>query len=138
MFFDTSTREKFRTIIDKYVTGFSNFTPIYIDGMNAYLSSIQSEIAKRLIQPYLVTSRLDNDDCLHQDYIKEVQAQFTQQSFMAIDFVDGYTLQIELVVRFTKRSYVHNLFISLIEQSESFVTVWSRKRHGHWSKVKHV
>lgn len=138
VFFDISTPDIFRAIIDKYATEFSNFTPIYIDGMNAYLPSIKSEIAKRLDQPYLITSRLDNDDCLHQDYMKEVQAQFAEQSFMAIDFVDGYTLQIEPIVRFAKRSHVHNPFISLIEKSDDFVTVWSRKRHGHWSKVKHV
>lgn len=138
VFFDTSTPEKFRTKISEFENNFNNFTPIYIEGMNAYLPSMKSEIAKRLVQPYLITSRLDNDDCLHQDYIKEVQAQFAQQPFMAIDFIDGYTLQIEPIVRFAKRSHVHNPFISLIEKSENFVTVWSRKRHGHWSKVKHV
>ncbi len=138
VFFDTSTPEKFRTKISEFENNFNNFTPIYIEGMNTYLPSMKSEIAKRLVQPYLITSRLDNDDCLHQDYIKEVQAQFAQQPFMAIDFIDGYTLQIEPIVRFAKRSHVHNPFISLIEKSENFVTVWSRKRHGHWSKVKHV
>ncbi len=138
VFFDISTPQVFRTIIDRYAAEFSNFTPIYIDGMNAYLPSIKSEVAKRLDQPYLITSRLDNDDCLHKDYMKEVQAQFAQQPFMAIDFIDGYTLQIEPVVRFAKRSHVHNPFISLIEKSDDFVTVWSRKRHGHWSKVKKV
>lgn len=136
VFFDIHTPEKFREKINSFQSEFNNFIPIFIDGMEAYLPSIKKEIADRLTQPYLITSRLDNDDCLHQDFIKEVQTEFDQQDFLAIDFVDGYTLQIEPEVRLAYRSHVHNPFISLIEKADDFVTVWSRKRHGQWSQVK--
>tara|TARA_R110001583_G_scaffold55849_3_gene169345 strand:+ start:206 stop:1099 length:894 start_codon:yes stop_codon:yes gene_type:complete len=138
VFFDTSTPERFRKEITRFEAEFSPFTPIFIDGMDAFLPSIKAEIATRLTEPYVITSRLDNDDSLHQNCTQEVQAQFAQQNFMAIDFVDGYTLQIEPEVRLGKRAHVHNPFIHLIEKSENFVTVWSRSRHGHWSKVKQV
>ena len=136
VFFDIHTDEKFRAKINSFQDEFSSFVPIFIDGMDAYLPAIKKEIVERLTTPYLITSRVDNDDCLHEDYIEEVQKQFDQQDFLAIDFVDGYTLQIEPTVRLAYRSHVHNPFISLIEKAENFVTVWSRKRHGHWSKVK--
>jgi hypothetical protein len=138
VFFDTSTPEVFREDISRLDNEFSSFTPVYIDGMTAFLPSIMTEIQSRLTQPYLITSRLDNDDSLHQDYIKEVQVEFSQQDFMAIDFIDGFTLQVEPKVRFAKRSHVHNPFLSLIEKSERFKTVWTNERHGQWSKVKQV
>ena len=37
---------------------------------------------------------------------------------MAIDFVDGYTLQVAPRVRLGLHSHVHNPFMSLIEKSE--------------------
>ena len=138
VFFDISTPEIFRETIARLDNEFEAFTPIFIDGMKEFFPSINTEIKSRLTQPYLITSRLDNDDSLHQDYIKEVQSQFSKQDFMAIDFVDGYTLQVEPIVRFAKRSHVHNPFLSLIEKSEDFKTVWTNERHGQWSKVKQV
>ncbi len=138
VFFDSTTPEVFRKVIGRLDNEFSAFTPVYIDGMEAFLPAIVTEIQARLTQPYLITSRLDNDDSLHQDYIKEVQVEFSQQDFMAIDFIDGYTLQVEPEVKFAKRSHVHNPFLSLIEKSAGFKTVWTHERHGQWSKIKQV
>ena len=138
VFFDISTPEEFRQTISRLNDEFPTFKPIYIDGMEAFYPSIKKEIQARLTQPYLITSRLDNDDALHQDYVKEVQLNFKQQDFMAIDFIDGYTLQIAPEVKFAKRSHVHNPFLSLIEKSENFKTIWTHERHGAWSKVKTV
>jgi hypothetical protein len=138
VFFDTSTPEEFRQTISRLDAEFTAFTPIYIDGMTAFYPSIKKEIQARLTQPYLITSRLDNDDALHENYVKEVQANFNQQDFMAVDFIDGFTLQIAPEVRLAKRSHVHNPFLSLIEKSEDFKTIWANDRHGAWSKIKEV
>jgi hypothetical protein len=138
VFFDDETAEKYRVIIERLAQEFSLFIPIYIDGMDAFLPAIKGEISKQLIQPYLITSRLDNDDCLSEDYIENVQQQFTKQDFMAIDYIDGFTLQVEPEVKLGKRTHLHNPFISLIEKSDTFETVWSRERHGEWSKVKYL
>ncbi|MFQ3220411.1 MAG: hypothetical protein ACJAUL_003802 [Paraglaciecola sp.] len=136
VFFDTSTADKFRLVIDRLAQEFSAFTPIYIDGMDQFLPSAQAQLQARLTQPYIITSRLDNDDSLHQDYIKEVQSHFSSQDFMAVDFVDGYTLQVESPVRLAKRSHVHNPFLSLIECGPNPKSVWHIERHGQWSKVE--
>ncbi|MBA1420497.1 MAG: hypothetical protein FAF03_06475 [Epsilonproteobacteria bacterium] len=135
VFFDKETDEKFRDVIDKLAKDFPLFRPIYIDGMDAFLPAIKETISKELSQPYLITSRLDNDDCLSEQYIENVQKQFDKQDFMAIDYIDGYTLQIEPEVKLGKRTHLHNPFISLIEKSDRWETVWSRERHGEWSKV---
>ncbi|MBC8884563.1 hypothetical protein H9X57_17885 [Flavobacterium piscinae] len=43
----------------------------------------------------MITSRIDNDDCIHKDFIDEIQRQFNYQDFLAIDNINGYTLQVE-------------------------------------------
>lgn len=136
VFFDVTTPDAFKEKINAYAEGFENFVPIFIKGMDEFLPSITKEVKARLTQPYVITSRLDNDDSWHQDFVNEIQKEFAQQDFLALDVVDGYTMQVEPQVRLGKRSHVHNPFISLIEKADNFVTVWSRKRHGHWSKVK--
>ena len=138
VFFDKETDAKFRGVIERLAKQFALFIPIYIDGMDAFLPAIKEEISHELSQPYLITSRLDNDDCLSEYYIEEVQNQFAQQDFMAIDYIDGYTLQIEPEVKLGKRTHLHNPFITLIEKSDTFETVWNRERHGEWSKVKQL
>jgi len=138
VFFDEETAEKYRVIINRLAKEFSLFIPIYIDGMDAFLPAIKDEISKQLTQPYLITSRLDNDDCLREDYIQNVQQQFEKQDFMAIDYIDGFTLQVEPEVKLGKRTHLHNPFISLIEKSDVIETVWGRERHGEWSKVKQL
>ena len=138
VFFDEETDEKYRVIIERLAKEFSLFMPIYIDGMDAFLPAIKDEISKELTQPYLITSRLDNDDCLSEDYIENVQQQFDKQDFMAIDYIDGFTLQIEPEVKLGKRTHLHNPFISLIERNDMIETVWSRERHGEWAKVKQL
>tara|TARA_R110002012_G_scaffold92342_2_gene224372 strand:- start:740 stop:1576 length:837 start_codon:yes stop_codon:yes gene_type:complete len=136
VFFDITTSDKFRREITRLEQIFPQFTPIFIDGMDEFLPQSRAQINQRLIQPYLITSRLDNDDSLHQDYVREVQSHFAQQSFMAIDIVDGYTLQVEPQVCFAKRSHVHNPFLSLIEKASEIKTVWFLERHGQWSDIK--
>ena len=138
VFFDITTPVKYRSIISQLQQQFPNFMPIFIDGMDEFYQQTKREIKQRLTQPFVITSRLDNDDSLHKNYIKEVQSHFNQQAFMAIDFVDGYTLQIEPYVRFAKRSHTHNPFLSLIESSAHFKTVWFINRHGQWSKIKQL
>lgn len=144
VFFDTNTEDKYRKEITRLAKDFPLFEPLFIDGMGAFLAEIKNTIKSQVTQPYIITTRLDNDDSLHEDFINEVQQQFSQQDFQAIDFIDGLTLQVEPEVKLGKRSHVHNPFISLIEKlasaesAKDFETVWQRERHGEWSKVKQL
>ncbi len=138
VFFDEKTDDMYRVIIDRLSKQFACFCPIYIDGMDAFLPAIKDQISQLCTKPYLITSRLDNDDCLSENYIASIQKQFDKQSFMAIDYIDGLTLQIEPEVKLGKRTHLHNPFISLIEKVDDFQTVWIRERHGAWSKVKEL
>ena len=137
VFFDITTPAVYRDKIEKYKLSFNNFCPIYIDGMKNYLPSIIENISKMDSKKYIITSRLDNDDSLHKDYVETVQSYFDEQDVLAVDFVDGYTMSINGSVLLGYKKFMFNPYISLIERKENFKTVWFLG-HTHWKYEKNV
>jgi len=136
VFFDTTTPEKYKNIISELEAKLTNFKPVFVDGMEQFLPGIQSYVSN-YDQDYIITSRIDNDDCLSKFYIDSVQKQFNKQDFTAIDFIDGYTIQTSPNIKIGKRFDQYNPFISLIEKNETPKTVWAI-RHSHWKREKNV
>ena len=91
----------------------------------------------QLKKEYLITSRIDNDDCIHKDFINEIQKQFNKQDFLAIDVLNGYTLQIEPNFIIGKKEHIFNPFISLIERNVNPKTVWHYV-HNMWKKESRI
>ena len=131
VFFDNQTPEKYRNRIDNYRLAFSNFHPFFVEGMESFLPSIVEEIKELDNENYIITSRLDNDDCIHKDYVETVQKQFDKQDFLAIDLIDGYRMQVGRHVRLGKMRNLFNPYISLIERKHNFKTVW-HNGHTYW------
>lgn len=136
IFFDTNTPDFYAEKIGNYVRDFPNLVPVFVDGMDAFSPEIRKILAEDK-NPYLITTRLDNDDAVSINFVDEIQKQFDQQTYEAIDFVDGYTLQIHPNFRMGKRKHLYNPFISLIEKNENPVSVTS-KGHTLWKKEKRV
>ncbi len=111
---------------------------LYIDGMPNFNKRILEYIEKNIKEiPYLITSRIDNDDCVSNRFIEEVQKNFNKQDFMAFDYIQGYTLQIEPQIILGKKEHIFNPFISLIEKNENPKTVWHYV-HNQWKKEPRV
>lgn len=68
---------------------------------------------------HIITTRIDNDDIVHKDFVKEIQNRFEAQDFMAVNFSKVLMInpesydQIRVVYTFS------NHFISLIEKVEN-------------------
>lgn len=138
IYFDTSTSDNFKGQLASIFKNKNNISCFYIDGMQEFHSSITSYIEKDAANvSYIITSRIDNDDCIHKDYINEVQKVFNKQDFMAIDVVKGYSLQISPTMMLGKKEHVYNPFISLIEKKENFKTVW-QSDHNMWKKENRI
>lgn len=137
VFFDLNTPQKYKDKIENYKLEFKNFYPFFIDGMQSFLPSIIKSINELDDKPYIITSRLDNDDSLHQDYVKVVQSYFDKQDQMAIDFIDGYTLKMDNSILIGYKKFMYNPYISLIERKENYKTVW-HLGHTHWKYEKNV
>lgn len=134
LFFDTNTSEKFRQKISKIIDNNSLVIPFYIDGMPKFQESILFYLNQNTIdREFLITSRIDNDDCIHKDFINEIQKKFNKQEFLAIDNINGYTLQIEPSIILGKKEHIFNPFISLIERNQQPKTVWHYV-HNMWKK----
>ncbi|WP_136668381.1 glycosyltransferase [Flavobacterium sp. H122] len=136
IYFDTTTSEIFKEEISKLVQEKNNIKVFFIDGMNAFYPSIK-EYIKNITTPFLITSRIDNDDCIHKDFIKTIQQNFNQQNFQAIDIIKGYSLQIEPEIILGKKEHIFNPFISLIEKNDNPKTVWLSD-HNMWKKENRI
>lgn len=138
LFFDSSTEELFKKQIIKMTQQHDFIKVMFIDGMPSFNESILSYIKKNHIEkPYLITSRIDNDDCISCFFIEEIQNKFASQDFMAFDFIEGYSLQISPNVILGKKEHIFNPFISLIEKNKDPKTVWHYK-HNQWKKEAKV
>lgn len=136
VFFDTTTPPTYKKIIAELQKEMENFIPLFIDGMDMFLPSIKDYI-KNHKEEYIITSGLDNDDCLSNAYIDEVQKRFNNQSFMALDFIDGYTIQTQSHIKIGKKLHQYNPFISLIEKNENPRTVCDVS-HRIWKKETRI
>ncbi|MBV1922729.1 MAG: putative rhamnosyl transferase [Flavobacteriaceae bacterium] len=136
VFFDTTTPEKYKKVVAELQKEMENFVPLFIDGMDLFLPSIKDYI-KNYKEEYIITSGLDNDDCLSNLYVDEVQKRFNNQSFMALDFIDGYTIQTQSHIKVGKKLHQYNPFISLIEKNENPRTVCDVS-HRIWKKEKRI
>jgi hypothetical protein len=132
VYFDTETPEQWLPRIEGYRRDCPQFQPIFVDGMPAFLDDVQARIAAT-DAPYLITSRLDNDDCISSDFIASVQAQFAPNDFLALDFIDGYMLEIAPVLRLGCTVNAYNPFVSLIERNRKPLSVL-HKDHAQWKR----
>jgi len=136
IFFDTTTPDEYKERISKIATNFPQFKPVYSDGMDPYIGMAQ-DIVAHCESPYIITTRLDNDDCVSVDFIDTIQSDFTSQEYECLDYVDGYTLQIVPKVRLGEKLHYYNPFNSLVEKNDQPKTVLHR-RHSQWKKEKRI
>jgi hypothetical protein len=136
VFFDTTTPDKYKDEVAELQKEMKNFIPLFIEGMDQLLPSIKTYI-KNFNEEYIISSSLDNDDSICRTYIEEVQKRFNQQNFIAIDFVDGYTIQIQPNIKVGKKLHQYNPFISLIEKNDNPVTICNVS-HRIWKKEKRI
>ncbi|TDP00879.1 glycosyltransferase [Flavobacterium sp. 245] len=140
IFFDIDTPEDFKNKIIALTANRQNIIPIFIDGMDALYSSFKKFISENITveDSHIITTRIDNDDIVHQDFIEVIQSLFQPSDLTVIDLREGYQVSID-VPKPEVRLYTHpfNAFISVIESTKSFETVFSRA-HYDWKTEKNV
>ncbi|HOF39809.1 MAG TPA: glycosyltransferase [Candidatus Hydrogenedentes bacterium] len=123
VFFDEATPDEFKERFQAYHLEFSNFEPIYLTEHNP--DTVTQAVRQRLAPdtPFVITTRLDNDDALCRDFIQRVQTEFHHQDAEIINFPFGY-------IWFKGRLYLYrdssNPFTTLIEKNGDFSTVLAR------------
>lgn len=117
VYFDSNTPVLFRRKIEKYAE-WQNFIPIYLN--TEFTDDVNRENILKFLNKntdYLITTRLDNDDAISNNFVQLIQENFTQQEFEFINFTNGYVWSGGKIYYF---KYLNNPFMSLIEKLDNF------------------
>jgi hypothetical protein len=102
--------QKFNTLASQY----SHFSFRAVQGHEECMVDIRRTLASAKT-PYVITTRLDNDDGLGKDYVANVQAHFVREDKIILNFLQGHGYDVNRSV-FTSMHHMRmNHFTSLIE-----------------------
>lgn len=138
--FDINTPKLYRDKANNLSISYPNFHPIFIDGIdnmkNGVIKEIENIISKK--DKFIITSRLDNDDLIHKEYIKTIQSIMEPIDLTVIDLKRGFQVTLgEPYPQIRKIYNEFNPYISLIESTDNFKTVFD-KDHKLWRESKSV
>lgn len=128
--FDEATPQRFKDKIVEYQREWDGFLPFYMTERDApcfqeYFQQIVSELGDESEQG-LLTTYLDNDDCLHRDFIRQVQERVKGAKYgTVISFKYGIQYYEELGLA-VQVPYPNNHFLTLYERMrrDKVKTVW--------------
>ena len=138
LYFDITTPKKYQKRMADLIANHPNFRVFYIDGMPQFYDELKKHITNLPDKkPFIITSRIDNDDTVHKDFINEIQLEFKQQDYLVLDIIKGYSLQIRPTVMLGKKEHIFNPFMSLIEKNDDPKTIWFY-HHNMWKKETRI
>lgn len=135
VFFDVDTPQLYIQKINLITEQYPNFEPIYIDGFKELGSALQQYIETSQPDPnaFFITTRLDNDDTIHKDFIKTIQKLYIPKAKTVIDLRLGYQVILlngkDIEIRNYQLQY--NPFLSLISNLVDFDNIMTQK-HDYW------
>ena len=136
VYFDIDTPQLFKSRIALYQNDFENYSPRFIAGMDSFKYSIKDDIARDSGGGLIITTRLDNDDAIHETFIAKVQFKIQTRNILqgVIDIPNGYCLQLQPEIRLLKSVQHSNAFITYVEPftlTSELKTVMNQG-HGAW------
>ncbi len=138
--FDTGTPDGYKKRVEELAASYKNFQALYTNGFPQLLPSLQKYISAHIgNNDFIITTRLDNDDLIHKDFVQTIQALAQPIDRLIIDLRSGYQTSIKGGF-YESRLYKEdpfNPFISVVEPSSNFNTVMS-SRHAEWAKAKDI
>lgn len=136
IFFDLDTSAVYRNRIEMYSNNGINFSAVYIDGTASLVDELKKFVYENISEhdEFIITSRLDNDDAIHQNFIDVIQELAKDKHEMVIDLITGYQMNISNnIYEFRNHFKYFNPFISVVESSKNIKSVYS-KQHFEWNE----
>lgn len=132
LFFDKDTPEPFRAKALSLTSISNNIEILFIDGFKELNINHSKLITPYITDKYIITTRLDNDDIIHEDFIDTIQKLALPKHNQVIDLRKGYQMiQQSEHYSFKLLSNKFNAFVSVVEDSSIYKTVLSRE-HPQW------
>lgn len=142
-FFDIDTPKSYKAKIEIYKLRFKQFKPIYLsesEGADGYNTAIIQRVKSEFIEsnkPVLITTRIDNDDCFHSNYIKTINdlaaAYIDKDMYCIFEYGYQYFLAQNLLTRI---KYPSNHFLSRIERNPETIKTVIEFKHAHLRKKR--
>jgi len=130
--FDAQTKERWRAHIQALQTQCPRLTPIFTD-RSSCVEAINELIEDRTEK--VLTTRLDNDDALHREYVALVQRTAeTKNADCFLLFRFGYSLQGDTAVVRSHRYNPFSTFVEFRNNASPIRTVYCSS-HGHIRRV---
>ena len=97
VYFDVDTSNQYRKIIDRLQKEYNSYIPLFVPDYSTFINRLSDDIRKHIPSSceYIITTRLDNDDCFEKNAVGTIQGHFKKQELAVIDLQKGYCLQIE-------------------------------------------
>ena len=139
IFFDLNTSQVFKKKIQRLLEKHLFMSAIFIENYDELVPEFIFFIKQnKTSASYIITTRIDNDDIIHRDFVKTIQSLFHPRDLCVIDLRSGFQMSID-VEPAEVRNYSHpfNAFLSVIEPVNSCSTIYSRQ-HYHWKNEKTI
>ena len=136
IYFDKQTPAEFTPFIEE-LRSYDFIKPCFADGFDGFGNQYMNEI-KELCQNYqwVITSRIDNDDCFDKDAIDTIQRNFRTSDEYLISLTSGYTLDTNSKT-LSHYYYPMSPFISMVENLGKPVLkgIWYTA-HSKWDDLR--
>jgi hypothetical protein len=136
LYFDADTPEEFNKFLIE-LRSFSFIKICYCKGIEDFNANYTDEVKKRTGESvkWVITTRIDNDDCLHRDAIDIIQKSLVEKHGFLISLASGYLLNIS---NGTLSHYYYPMspFITLIEANGSEIKGVFRKGHTKYDSLR--
>lgn len=128
VFFEIDTPDNYKQRIEALVRRCPRLEPQWVDTKHGptVFNLIRQQLG--LAAPFLLTTRLDNDDALAADFVERLQASITApvSAPVFLNFPVGFNYRDRAI--YLDNDY-SNAFVSCFEPSLNFGTVWARQHH---------
>jgi hypothetical protein len=136
LYFDSETPSDFKPVIDE-LSAIPFIEICYCNGMEDFLKNYMVEVKKRFnsSSEWIITTRIDNDDCLHADAIKTIQNNFIPENKFLIALSSGYVLN-AADKTLSHYFYPQSPFLTLIERKDENIKGVFEKGHTKWDELR--
>ena len=144
VYFDTETPPEFLSKINHYAKSYGNFKPVFLEDIELLKPHIKAHLQQNTQTPYLLTTRLDNDDSLHQTFVQTINdcaqnqishANNAPETPLLIDVTHGFMLDTQPKMLLGNCKMPFNPFMSLLEAVEPNnepITIYHQNQE-HWT-----
>jgi hypothetical protein len=136
IFLDKETPEEFRPFLDR-IAQHSFIQLCYSDGAADFYENHLSVVKQSLPETtrWVITSRVDNDDCIHEDFIATIQSRARPYHGYLVSLASGYILDINSN-KMSHYYYPMSPFISLVETTKKPMEGIFSRIHTQWAPLR--